>query len=150
MVLTERQDGLGTLARMTDTASGASGTPSPGAGSPSLFERLGGEAAVAAVVDVFYDRVLGDPDLKPYFAEVDLDRLKQHQRRFVGQALGARRPYSGRSMREAHENLAITRSAFGRVVDHLAAALAAAGVDEAAIGAVAELLGPLQQDIVTA
>src|SRR5438067_27876 len=90
---------------MTDTASD---TPTPGADSPSLFDQPGGEPAVAAVVDAFHDKVLGDPGLKPYFAGVDLDRLKQHQRRFTGQALGAQRPYSGRSMRKAHENLSLT------------------------------------------
>jgi hemoglobin len=132
---------------MTDTTSGA---PVPAAGSPSLFEQLGGEPAIAAVVDLFYDKVLGDPTLQPYFAGVDVDRLKQHQRRFIGQALGATRPYSGRSMRKAHEDLAITHAAFARVVEHLAAALAEAGVDEASIGAVANILVPLQEDIVTA
>ncbi|GGW76260.1 group I truncated hemoglobin [Streptomyces griseoloalbus] len=116
----------------------------------SLFGQLGGEDAVAAVVDIFYDKVLGDPDLKPYFAGVDLDRLKQHQRRFIGQALGSTRPYSGRSMRKAHEHLAITDAAFGRVVEHLAASLGEAGVDEETIGIVAETLLPLKQDIVTA
>ncbi|MET7296176.1 group 1 truncated hemoglobin [Streptomyces griseoloalbus] len=116
----------------------------------SLFEQLGGEDAVAAVVDIFYDKVLGDPDLKGYFAGVDLDRLKQHQRRFIGQALGSTRPYSGRSMRKAHGHLAITDAAFGRVVEHLAASLGEAGVDGETIGVVAGALLPLKQDIVTA
>ncbi|MHC3471435.1 group I truncated hemoglobin [Streptomyces sp. 7R007] len=131
---------------MTDTTSG---TPAP-ATAPTLFEQLGGEEAVGAVVDLFYDRVLGDPELRPYFDGVDLDRLKQHQRRFIGQALGATRPYSGRSMRKAHEHLAITDDAFGRVVTHLAGALTEAGVDEETIGTIAGTLLPLKQDIVTA
>jgi hemoglobin len=131
---------------MTNTPSGP---PAP-ADAPTLFEQLGGEEAVGAVVDIFYDKVLGDPELRPYFEGVDLERLKQHQRRFIGQALGATRPYSGRSMRKAHEHLAITEAAFGRVVDHLAAALAQAGVDEPTIGTIAQVLLPLKQDIVTA
>lgn len=130
---------------MTHTTSG---TPAP-TGSPSLYEQIGGESAVAAVVDLFYGKVLADPGLQPYFAGVELDRLKQHQRRFIGQALGATRPYSGRSMRKAHENLAITEAAFARVVEHLAASLAEAGVDEPTIGAVADILVPLRPDIVT-
>ncbi|WP_031035444.1 group I truncated hemoglobin [Streptomyces sp. NRRL F-5650] len=133
---------------MTDTTSG---TPSPSeAPSPTLFEQLGGEDAVGAVVDVFYDKVLGDPGLQPYFTGVDLDRLKRHQRRFIGQALGASRPYTGRSMRKAHEHLAITDEAFGKVVGHLAGALTEAGVDEATIATIARALLPLKADIVTA
>jgi hemoglobin len=131
---------------MTDTTAG---TPAPAA-TPTLFEQLGGEEAVGAVVDLFYDKVLSDADLQPYFTGVDLDRLKQHQRRFIGQALGATRPYSGRSMRKAHEHLAVTEDAFGRVVTHLAGALAEAGVDEETIGTIAQRLLPLKQEIVTA
>ncbi|MEU9246422.1 group 1 truncated hemoglobin [Streptomyces sp. NPDC048385] len=131
---------------MTDITAG---TPAPAA-TPTLFEQLGGEEAVGAVVDIFYDKVLSDPDLQPYFTGVDLDRLKQHQRRFIGQALGATRPYSGRSMRKAHEHLAVTEDAFGRVVTHLAGALTEAGVDEETIGTIAQTLLPLKEDIVTA
>ncbi|WP_234543441.1 group I truncated hemoglobin [Streptomyces shenzhenensis] len=131
---------------MTDITAG---TPAPAA-TPTLFEQLGGEEAVGAVVDIFYDKVLSDPDLQPYFTGVDLDRLKQHQRRFIGQALGATRPYSGRSMRKAHEHLAVTEEAFGRVVTHLAGALTEAGVDEETIGTIAQTLLPLKEDIVTA
>ncbi|GAA3865688.1 group I truncated hemoglobin [Streptomyces sedi] len=131
---------------MTETISGKpSGDPSP-----TLFEQLGGEDAIGSVVDIFYGKVLADPDLQPYFTGVDLDRLKLHQRRFLSQALGATRPYSGRSMRRAHENLAITDDAFGKVVDHLAGALMESGVDEATIGTIAEVLLPLKADIVTA
>lgn len=137
---------------MTDTAPSAPASATdPGASSPvTLFERLGGEPAVAAVVDLFYARVLADGDLAPYFAGVDTDRLAQHQRRFIGQALGAARPYSGRSMRKAHAHLAITPVAFARVVEHLAAALGEAGVDDGAIAEVAALLGPLEAEIVSA
>ncbi|WP_369227849.1 group 1 truncated hemoglobin [Streptomyces sp. R39] len=131
---------------MTDITAG---TPAPAA-TPTLFEQLGGEKPVGAVVDIFYDKVLSDPDLQPYFTGVDLDRLKQHQRRFIGQALGATRPYSGRSMRKAHEHLAVTEEAFGRVVTHLAGALTEAGVDEETIGTIAQTLLPLKEDIVTA
>ncbi|MEU9442929.1 group 1 truncated hemoglobin [Streptomyces sp. NPDC048304] len=130
---------------MTDTTSG---TPAATVSS-SLFEQLGGEEAVAAVVDAFYAKVLADPALQPYFAGVDLDRLKRHQRRFIGQALGAARPYTGRSMRKAHEHLAVTQDAFDRVVTHLAAALSEAGVAEGTIGTIAGALLPLKDDIVT-
>lgn len=131
---------------MTDATSSS---PAPSA-PVSLFEQLGGDEAIAAVVDLFYAKVLADPTLAPYFAGVELDRLKGHQRRFIGQALGAGRPYTGRSMRKAHEHLSITDAAFDRVVAHLAAALTEAGVGEATIGTVAETLLPLRQDIVTA
>lgn len=126
-------------------------TSAPQAGTePTLFETIGGEPAVEAVVGIFYDKVLADPDLVGYFEGVDLEQLKLHQRRFIGQALGAGRPYSGRSMSRAHRDLAITSAAFDRVVEHLAASLSEAGLDEPTIGSIAEVLLPLKGDIVTA
>jgi hemoglobin len=116
----------------------------------TVFERIGGEAAVEAVVAAFYDKVTADPALAGYFEGVDMDRLRAHQARFVGQALGATRPYRGRSMRKAHAALAITAPDFDRVVGHLAASLTEAGVDEETIGVIAETLAPLKDDIVTA
>ncbi|MDT0322225.1 group I truncated hemoglobin [Streptomyces millisiae] len=116
----------------------------------TLYDRLGGEAAVGAVVEIFYGKVLADEALAGYFDGVDVDRLKRHQSRFIGQALGAVRPYSGRSMEKAHGHLGVTDAAFDRVVGHLAASLAEAGVDEDTIGVIAARLGPLRADIVTA
>ncbi|WP_255946485.1 group I truncated hemoglobin [Streptomyces odontomachi] len=122
----------------------------PAQSASTLFDRIGGDEAVGAVVDLFYDRVLADPDLAPYFTDVGIRRLKNHQRLFIGQALGSTRPYPGRSMHRAHAHLGITRAAFDRVVEHLAASLGEAGVDEGTIGTIAEALAPLADDIVTA
>jgi hemoglobin len=132
---------------MADT----SAEPEPAqAPAPTLFDALGGSAAVEAVVDLFYDRVLADPALSGYFEGRDMARLKRHQRLFVGQALGSREPYPGRTMQRAHSGLAVTGEAFDLVVAHLAGALAEAGVDGATIGTIAETLLPLKPDIVTA
>ncbi|MEK8169205.1 group 1 truncated hemoglobin [Streptomyces sp. M19] len=98
---------------------------------------------------MFYARVLADPDLAGYFTGVDLNRLKRHQSLFIGQALGATRPYPGPSMRRVHQHLEISGIAFDQVVQHLTASLAEAGLDEATIGTVAEVLLPLRADIVT-
>jgi hemoglobin len=116
----------------------------------TIFDRIGGEPAVAAVVDLFYAKVISDPELAPFFDGIDLDRLKDHQRKFVGQALGATKPYSGRTMSVAHAGLGITADAFDKVVGHLAASLAEAGVDAETIGQIAGALAPLQPEIVTA
>ncbi|GAA3391927.1 group I truncated hemoglobin [Cryptosporangium minutisporangium] len=115
----------------------------------TIYERIGGAPAVAAVVDLFYAKVIADPSLAPYFEGVDLERLKEHQRLFVGAALGATYPYSGRTMSAAHAGMGITPAAFATVVGHLATSLAEAGVDEATIGQIADALTPLEPDIVS-
>jgi hemoglobin len=114
----------------------------------SIYEAIGGEPAVGAAVDRFYERVWNDPDLVGWFATADPDRLKAHQRAFIATALGGPAHYAGRSMAEAHRGRAITDAAFDRVVEHLADALAELDVPVATIGEIAAALAPLRSDVV--
>lgn len=114
----------------------------------SIFDQIGGASAVAAVVDDFYARVVGDPLLRDRFADTDLARLKAHQRSFVAAALGGPQEYRGKSMGEAHAGMGITSEEFDAVVGHLAAALAACGVPAAIIDTIAVSLAPLKAQIV--
>jgi hemoglobin len=115
----------------------------------SIYADIGGRPAVDAAVSDFYERVLADPSLSPYFAGIDIDRLKRHQRAFMGMALGGPVVYAGRDMAAAHAGLEITSSAFDAVVQHLAATLESLGVPDATIGEIAGALLPLKADIVT-
>ena len=116
--------------------------------SASIYATIGGAAAVSAAVDDLYRRVLGDPALAGYFAGVDVDRVKAHQRLFVTAALGGPGGYRGRPMREAHSALRVRDDDFDRVVDHLVATLTALGVDRPTIAAIGDVLGPLREQIV--
>ena len=49
----------------------------------SIYDSIGGAPAVRAAVDDFYERVLGDPRLAPFFTGTDMNRLKSHQRAFI-------------------------------------------------------------------
>jgi hemoglobin len=116
--------------------------------SQSIYEEIGGEPAVTAAVDLFYERVWADPDLSPYFEGIDRERLKGHQRAFIAAALGAPTAYEGRAMAEAHAGRGITDAAFDRVVAHLAGALTELDVPEPTIGQIAGALAPLRGDVV--
>jgi hemoglobin len=69
----------------------------------SLYTDLGGDAAIAAALDHFYDKVTADEELAGYFEHVDLDRLKETQRTFFAMALGGPDEYEGLGLRRAHE-----------------------------------------------
>jgi hemoglobin len=115
----------------------------------SLYEVLGGEAAIAAAVDQFYDRVLGDATLATLFAGVPMDRLKAHQRDFLTAALGGPSRYTGRAMRLVHAPLAITNELFDSVAAHLAATLSALGVPFDLLIQVMDGIAPLREQIVS-
>ncbi len=70
----------------------------------SLYERLGAQTLERAVY-LFYDRVLADTRLKPFFKNVDTRTLARHQRQLLMTVTGGPDGYSGRSLREAHSKL---------------------------------------------
>jgi hemoglobin len=114
----------------------------------SIYDAIGGHDAVTAAVDLFYEKVLADPLLAPYFVGTDLDRLRSHQRAFLTAALGGPEAYDGRSMAEAHRGLSITDAAFGQVAAHLSATLTELGVDDATVGTIVTQVAGLRDDVV--
>ena len=116
----------------------------------SLYERLGQEAGIRTAVDDFYVRVVGDPELAPYFEGVDLPQLRRHQTALLVQVTGGPVEYSGRALTDSHAGLDITPSAFDRVVGHLVATLTDLGVSGEDIGEVGAALTAHRDDIVTA
>lgn len=116
----------------------------------SLYERLGGHGAIAAVVDIFYDRVLADPLLGPVFDGIDMNRLQRHQVKFVSMATGGPPPEVAYDLSAAHRPLHITDEQFDHVADHLVASLRIAAVEQALIDEVVAAVAPLRPQIVTA
>jgi len=113
----------------------------------SLFQRLGGAPTVRAVVDIFYDKVLADPLLKPYFKNTDMAVQRRHQAQFIGAALGGP-AWKGQDMRSAHAGMGITDEAFDAVAGHLVSTLKGAGVSEDDINTIVGAVAPLRGEIV--
>jgi len=116
----------------------------------SIYDSIGGAAAVRAAVDDFYERVLADPGLALFFAQTDLQQLKAHQRSFIAAAIGGPEIFAGRDMAAAHAGLGITDGQFDAVVGHLVDTLTGLGVPAAIIGKIGAALAPLRESIVAA
>ncbi|MFC5748241.1 group I truncated hemoglobin [Actinomadura rugatobispora] len=116
----------------------------------SIYDAIGGAPAVQAAVDDFYTRVTADPRLSGFFSDVDMRRLKSHQRAFIAAAIGGPQIYEGRDMAAAHAGLDIADAHFDAVVGHLVDTLTALGVPEDTIATIGSTLAPLRADIVTA
>ena len=115
----------------------------------SIYETIGGEDALVAVVDDFYDRVVADPQLAPFFAGVAMKPLKGKQVEFFAQALGGPRVYQGQSMSQAHQGRGITQADFDKVAYHLTSSLVAAGVPGDLVAQIIGAVAPLANDIVS-
>lgn len=114
----------------------------------SLYDDIGGAAAVTVAVTVFYTRVTDDPELAPWFGGVDIERLKAHQRAFLTAALGGPGLFTGRTMEAAHAGLGITIEAFDRVLEHLAYTLFDLGLGYDQVTAVIDGLRPIGDEVV--
>jgi hemoglobin len=92
----------------------------------SLYARIGGEKAITAAVALFYDKVMADETLAPFFADIDLTQQIQKQIAFMTMAFGGPHNYSGRDLREAHAPLVargLNEQHFNAVAGHLVATL---------------------------
>ena len=119
----------------------------------SLYDRIGGEAAISAAIDAFYERVLADPALQPFFPSsgakrVDMTRLKRQQRDFFAQALGGPARYRGPDMKRTHSGMGIRPKDFQRTAQHLESALRSLDVGEDETAEILAIVAPLSKDIV--
>ena len=94
------------------------------------YARIGGAKTVASLVDAFYDRVLADVELAPFFEHADLQRLLEMQRMVFSMALGGPVAYEGRPLAHAHRGRGIGREHLQRFTDHLFATLEDFDLDE--------------------
>lgn len=89
----------------------------------STFLAIGGTAAVSAVVEEFYVRLLADPAtagfFEPMVAADGLAALKRHQVLLITKVLGGPDRYSGRDLQAAHAHLGVTEDVYNRVSLHL-------------------------------
>ena len=94
--------------------------------SETLYERIGGEPAVNAAVDIFYRKVLNDYRINRFFDNADMDKQIAKQKAFFTMAFGGPNKYTGKDMRNAHANLVkmgLNEEHFNAVMEHLGATL---------------------------
>ena len=115
----------------------------------SIYEAIGGEPALVAVVDDFYVRVLDDPQLAGFFAGTNMPKLKGKQVEFFAAALGGPDIYQGSTMRQVHAGRGISQADFDKVAFHLVGSLAAAGVPGETINQIVTAIAPLAGEIVS-
>jgi len=116
--------------------------------SNSLFEQIGGEAAVDAAVDLFYRKVLSDDRISHFFDSVDMEAQRGKQKAFLTVAFGGPNNYSGKDMRAAHAHLeGLDESHFDAVMENLGATLKELGVPDELIGQAAAIALTTKADV---
>jgi hemoglobin len=116
----------------------------------SLYERLGGYNAIAAVVDSMMSKLARDPRLAKYFAghcEDSRRRLRQLQVEMICQATGGPCYYLGRDMKTVHKGLGIDGADWTAAISHLVGAMDALKVADEEQKEVLSLLNGIKNEI---
>ncbi|MGH9554777.1 MAG: group I truncated hemoglobin [Terriglobales bacterium] len=117
----------------------------------SLYKRLGGYDALAAVTDDFHGRLAADPSLGRFFVRTTTDslgKIRQHIVDFLCKATGGPCVYHGRDMKTTHAGLKITEKDWDIMVKHLGATLDKFKVPDKERGEVLGAVAGLKADIV--
>lgn len=117
----------------------------------TVYEQLGGEAAINAAVDVFYRRVLADKFISRFFDGVDMQMQANKQKAFLTMVTGGPNKYSGKDMREGHRHLVkkmgLNDAHFDHVLCHLRSTLAELGVGQDLIDTVISVAESTRNDV---
>ena len=115
----------------------------------SLYERLGGQPAIVAVVDDFVGNVAKDKRINGFFAHTDLTNLKAKLVEQICAGTGGPCTYTGRDMKTAHAGLGIRSRDFDALVGDLGKTLKKFKVPKKEQGELVAFLAPMKKDIVT-
>ena len=118
----------------------------------SLYEKLGGEAAVNAAVDVFYRKMLTDDRVSGFFDDADMDGQIAKQKAFLTMAFGGPNNYTGKSLRDGHAHLVekgLDDTHVDVVIEHLGATLKELGVPDEDIEEVAGIANSVRDDVLS-
>lgn len=130
---------------------GPDGASRPGSGPAGpLFDRLGGRDAVDGAITAFYGRVLSDPELSPFFAGVDMDKLHRMQSEFFTVALGGSGSYAGMSLADAHRGRGIEPRHLSLFTGYLLDTMVERGMPTEAVDEVIARITVVGQDILEA
>ena len=114
----------------------------------SVYDRLGGQPAITAVVDDFVGNVAADNRIHGFFARTDIPRLKKNLVDQICQGTGGPCMYTGRDMRTAHKGMNITDAQFNTLDEDLVKSLDKFKVPEKEKGELLGILGPMRSQIV--
>ena len=116
----------------------------------TVYEQIGGQAAVDAAVDIFYRKVLSDDRIAHFFDDVDMEVQAQKQKAFLTMAFGGPNNYTAKDMRDGHAHLVkrgLNDDHFNAVAENLSSTLSELNVPEELINQVLAIAESTREDV---
>ena len=116
----------------------------------SLYDKYGGFSTVSRIVMRLYDRILDDDDLGPFFDDIDMPKLIDHQTKFVASLMGGPASFTDAHITGAHRHMDITDNHFDRLKELVNDTLEEFGVETADAEAILEEIEARRASLVKA
>jgi hemoglobin len=116
----------------------------------TLFEQIGGTAAVDAAVDIFYRKVLSDDRISRFFDDIDMEQQAAKQKAFLTMAFGGPNHYSGLDMKNGHAHLVkngLNDSHVDAVIENLRSTLQELNVAETLVAQVVAIAESVRNQV---
>ena len=113
----------------------------------SVYDAIGGAAAVDAAVDIFYRKVLVDERINEFFDTVDMADQHTKQKAFLTMAFGGPNEYTGKDMREAHAHMNLQEEHFTAVAEALVSTLEELSVSQEHIDSIVGIAVSVKDDV---
>jgi hemoglobin len=114
-----------------------------------VYKQFGEEAGLIKLMDVFMDKMLADPRMRPFFENSDQAKVKKHLVEQFCVILGGACTYSGRDMKTTHAQLGIDRADFNALVEDLQWAMNKQDIPFRAQNKLLAKLAPMHREIET-
>jgi truncated hemoglobin YjbI len=117
----------------------------------TIYETIGGRLKIQEAVDLFYQKVLADESLRPFFDEAGIEHLRSRQSMFVSMLLGGRVVYTGKDIHSAHagaREMGMNQTHFETFLKHFCAALEEVGVAPDRLNEIMKLLEVWRDSVV--
>ena len=114
-----------------------------------VYQQFGEEAGLVKLMDVFMEKLLADPRMRPFFENTDQAKVKKHLVEQFCVILGGQCQYTGRDMKSSHAALGIDRANFNALVEDLQLAMDKQGIPFRAQNKLLAKLAPMHREIET-
>lgn len=114
----------------------------------SLYKEIGGTATLSKIFGLAINRIYNDPKLGPHFEGVPKSHLRQMLTEQTCALIGGPCEYTGKDMKESHQERNVTEAEFYAVVEHVQQAMRLIGLSYQQENRILAALAPLKEDII--
>ena len=113
----------------------------------TVYDDIGGEAAVDVAVDIFYRKVLADNRVNEFFTTVDMEAQREKQKAFLTMAFGGPNKYAGKDLRQGHKDMKLNEGHFNAIAESLVGTLEELNVPQGSIDQILAIVATTKNDV---